>query len=412
MKKNINKLVALGIGLSVMSSNIVPVLASEIVKTQVTTTVTSNVESEVKVFNLEDAINAGISHDDQIKIYSSQVNHYKALEDYYDEIDDDSGEDENDININSAKQSKQFRVDGVEYEITNLYNSILLAQKQVEQQEAVVSNKTIETENFKLQAKHGLVTGIDVETQEQALQKEKDTLQDDKNKLNDLKGKLTLATGVDASKRSFNDTINFKPFRVNENLDDYIDDKVNIITKYSEELVDLYRDQEDDMKDDDYDDLDSLLPDKDESKYKSTEDPDTGEVKAPEADYKSDYSEALGNYQKYLGIKMGSETKAAQLSIQEKEYKNKLRSTYTDILSMEAQINQMIAQINTTNKTLANTKLQYELGLMTTNDYNKAVSGYRELDIALRQQLNGYYQLVTAFEKPWSANSGASSQGQ
>ena len=78
---------------------------------------------------------------------------------------------------------------------------------------------------------------------------------------------------------------------------------------------------------------------------------------------------------------------------------------------MQDGIDQLIANIQITNKSLANTKLQYKLGLMTTNDYNTAVAGYKQLDISLRQTLNQYYQLKTVVEKPWAV-SNSSSAGQ
>ena len=148
MKKNINKLIAIGIGLSVIVGNVSPVLATETIRDSKINTISGASENSLKILTLDKAIEAGLNNDDQMKILSSNLNYYKDLQDYYDEADNDNGEDQNDVNIDSAKQSKEFRKDAVEYEITNLYNSIVLAEKQVEYQREA-SCLDIETESIK-----------------------------------------------------------------------------------------------------------------------------------------------------------------------------------------------------------------------------------------------------------------------
>lgn len=407
MKKNINKLIAIGIGLSVIIGNVSPVLASDVIKDNKVNTISGSSESNLKILTLDKAIEAGLNNDDQMKILSSNLNYYKGLEDYYDEVNDDNGEDQNDTNINSTKQSREFRKDGVEYEITNLYNSIVLTEKQVEYQREIVSNEETKTNNMKLKYNKGLLDSVSMSKQEASLKTEKDTLQAKINSLNDLKEKLKLATGINVNSYVFDSGLNYEKVKIDGDLESYIDDKISIITKYDRELVDLSKDAVDDMEDDDYDDLDSLLPDKDSSKYKEYD--DQGNLIGYDKDaYVSDYTSALTNYRTYLSAKMSSEIGSAKLNIAEKAYKNSLRSNYSNILAMEDGIDQLITNIEIANKSLANTKLQYQLGLMTTNDYNTAVTGYKQLDISLRQTLNQYYQLKTVFEKPWAASSSSS----
>ena len=402
MKKNINKLIALGIGLSVMVGNVSPVLASDILKGSAKNVVAGATNNSNKVVTLDKVIEAAVNNDEQIKVYNSQKKYYKDMEDYYDEVNDDNGEDKNDVNLKDVEQSKNFRVDGVEYEITNLYNDILLLQKQIELQEIVVNNKSVETEQYRLQQKHGLITSIKLEEYEQELQKERDTLQNYINEEKDSKKKLTSLTGINMSDYKLNDTLQFNPFRVDGDIDEYVTEKVDIMLKYKKELIDLTKDQVDDMEDDDKDNL--KMPDKDDSKYQTvTIDPETGEKKSVpnEAAYEAACSKVLSGYVEYLETRKGAETGEYQLKAQEKQAKNHLRSAYSAILDMENQMNQTIAKINTTNKDLANTKLKYSLGLMTTNQYNKAVADCLQADIGLRKLANGYYKAATAFEKPW-----------
>lgn len=424
MRKNLNKIIAFGIGLSIMSVNIMPALGDEVLNKEKISISNESIEKRnSNVLSLQDAIDAGILHDDEMKIYSSKIKYYKDLKDYYDEKDDDFGEDENNINIDAISQSKQFRLDGVEYEITMLYNNILLVQKQIELQQNVVKNKTAEIESFESGMDVGVKTSIELETQKHNLQKEKDILEDGVNKLKDLKKKLTLMTGINIEDYLLDDTLKFNPFKLEGNLDNYINDKINTITKYSKELVDLYEDETEDLKDDDYDDMDSLI-DKAESKVHESDyqtktvDSVTGEttLKTNSAAYnaakESAKNAALQEYKGYLDLRMSGETKKAQLNIEEKTYENTLRSAYTDMLSMEKKINQMMEDINTTNKIVLNLKIKYDLGIIAENDYNAEIAKYRQMDIELRKQLNSYYELVTAFEKPWAVDNSSDNQSQ
>ncbi|WP_307992394.1 TolC family protein [uncultured Clostridium sp.] len=411
MKKNINKLIAIGIGLSVIVGNVSPALATETIRDSNINIISGAAENSLKILTLEKAIEAGLNNDDQMKILSSNLNYYKDLQDYYDEADNDNGEDQNDVNIDSAKQSKEFRKDAVEYEITNLYNSIVLAEKQVEYQREIVNNEETKTSNMKLKYNKGLIDSVSMSKQEASLKTEKDTLQAKINSLNDLKEKLKLATGINVNNYTFDDRLNYEKLKLDGDLESYIDDKISIITKYDRELADLLEDAVDDMKDDDLDDLE--MPDKDKFYNIPKTDSDGNVIgyDLNEEAYNTAKNGALAAYKGYLEAKKGSESASAGVNIKEKTYKNMLRSNYSNILAMEDGIDQLITNIDIANKSLANTKLQYQLGLMTTNDYNTAATGYRQLDISLRQTLNQYYQLKIVFEKPWAVSS-SSSAGQ
>ena len=233
----------------------------------------------------------------------------------------------------------------------------------------------------------------------------------DGTKLNDLKEKLKLATGINVNNYTFDDRLNYEKLKLDGDLESYIDDKISIITKYDRELADLLEDAVDDMKDDDLDDLE--MPDKDKF-YNIPKTDSEGNVIGNDfntTEYNTARDNVLSAYKGYLDAKKGSESASAGVNIKEKRYKNMLRSNYSNILAMEDGIDQLITNIDIANKSLANTKLQYQLGLMTTNDYNTAATGYRQLDISLRQTLNQYYQLKIVFEKPWAVSS-SSSAGQ
>ena len=408
MRKNLNKFIAFGIGLSVMASSVVPAMAAQVAVNTQSSQIGTTVNSSAKVLSLQNAIDAAINNDEQLKKCSLEINYYKDLQDYYDEADDDIGEDQNDVNLKDAQQSKKFRVDAVEYEITNLYNDILLTQKQKELEQIIFKNKQEETEQYRLKAKHGLITAVQLENYEQDLKKEEDTLKNFVNKEKDLRYKLTLATKIDVSNITLQDTLQFKPFRVNGDLDEYIDANINTMLQYKYELVDVLNDKVDDMEDSNLDDLD--MPNKNSNKFNpvvGVDDEGNDKREFNKEAYEAACQQVLEGYKGYLEVKKTAQSTKATLNAQEKQFKYQLRSSYSTILDLENQMNQTIAKINTTNKTLAHTKLQYNLGLMTTNQYDTAVAGCLQADIGLRQLANGYYKASTAFEKPWAASGGA-----
>ena len=77
VKKNINKLIAIGIGLSVIVGNVSPVLATETIRDSKINTISGASENSLKILTLDKAIEAGLNNDDQMKILSSNLNYYK-----------------------------------------------------------------------------------------------------------------------------------------------------------------------------------------------------------------------------------------------------------------------------------------------------------------------------------------------
>lgn len=88
-----------------------------------------------------------------------------------------------------------------------------------------------------------------------------------------------------------------------------------------------------------------------------------------------------------------------------KQLKEILRQLYTSILSKEDDISYKKQNIELTSKQLGDTKLKYDLGLITESDYNKLVVSSEEVDIELRTSIDSYNTLKNEIEKPWLINS-------
>lgn len=403
MRKNLNKLIAFGIGISVISSSIMPALGAEINRNTASAQIGTTVNKNSKVLTVSDAVQAGIENDEQIKVYEAQMNYYKKYGNYLDEDDaSDYDQDSNDLSYDTAKQNKEFQKDKVEYTISSLFSTIITAQEEIDVLEQSINVQERKLEETKLKNKQGLSTSIDVTSAENDLSSQKTSLINKKAKLNDNKVKFSLLTGINTNDYTLDNAMQYKTFKIDGNVDDYIDDKIDEYLKYKDQLVDLMKDQVDELKDDDYD----QMPDKpSKSDFQDKLDSEGNVVSSKDDQYnaaKSKYDLAVKAYTGYLSLKMNSQTTDLQLQQSRKTLKSTIRSVYTSLGDIENQIADAKSQVELANKKLANTKLQYQLGLMTTSDYNQAVASAKSADVQMRTLVENYNNMIITIEKPWA----------
>ena len=146
MRKNINKLVAFAIGISVMSGSIVPAFAAD-TTTQNTSTITS-VQSQTigqPVLTLDDAIKAAISNSETLTLDEQKISYQDKINNVNEKLDDFSVDsntisDENknldsdtaDITLNQLKQQSDFDEDKLIQKTTKSYNDIVTSQMKID----------------------------------------------------------------------------------------------------------------------------------------------------------------------------------------------------------------------------------------------------------------------------------------
>ena len=160
------------------------------------------------------------------------------------------------------------------------------------------------------------------------------------------------------------------------------------------------KDQVDHLKDDGYDDIPSK-PDKPDKKDFTEEE----EYNSKLAEYNSElaeYNSKLEIHLSYLDLKKASDTQDLSVQQKRKDLKYKIRSTYTDLNKLEDQISNAKDDVELENKKLANAKLQYQLGLISTSDYNENVANAKSADVKLRRLVDDYNNTVISIEKPWA----------
>ncbi|MGG7151063.1 TolC family protein [Clostridium neonatale] len=402
MKKNINKLIAIGIGLSVIVGNVSPVLASDVIKDSKVNTISGASENNSKTLTLDKAVEAAVEKDEDIKKYTVEMNYYKNYEDYLDEKNDDSDykEDSNDVSYNTAKQNREFQKDKVEYNVSTLFNSIISGQEEIDVLEEQINVQSRKLEETKLKHQKGLITSVDLTDAENKLNSNKADLVNKKNVVADNKEKLTLLTGINIADYVLDNTLQYNVYRIDGDIDNYIDEKIDTYLKWSEENVDLMKDQVDHLKDDGYDDIPSK-PDKPDKKDFTEEE----EYNSKLAEYNSElaeYNSKLEIHLSYLDLKKASDTQDLSVQQKRKDLKYKIRSTYTDLNKLEDQISNAKDDVELENKKLANAKLQYQLGLISTSDYNENVANAKSADVKLRRLVDDYNNTVISIEKPWA----------
>ena len=452
MRKNLNKLIAIGMALNI-SAGCIPALAvnSTISDNKVnladsTAVIYENLQSKPVILcdtlvekAKENSAKLALKSK-EISMYKKKMNTQKDLNDeigvselgtlksdyseYFLERTGDYYVDSYKININAAKQDKEFMEDKIARDIRDKYEEIVLMEIEVGKikRELEVSSNTSKYAEVNVQTGYGtentkLASDIAVKKLKNELSAKEDLL---KNK----KDYLGVLTDTDLSKYSFDYNLTYAPITISDS-DSYFDSKIDEYLKYKVQLLDLSEDYSDDLKDNiddspseptapakpDFTAITKLLnsditaigtPEGQEMLKKQSQ-----KLKAQSEEYLKytkeyiKYVQELNSYLKYLEIDYNVAANNAELDDSRKLMKSKLEEAYSSLKDLENQIDLMNDQFKYVNNNLLYAKVQKDTGMMTVNDYNDKVTQAEDLEIGLRQLVNGYNKLKDVIEKPW-----------
>ena len=465
MRKNLNKIVAFAIGISIISGSIVPAMAYDTNNIN-NIQVQSATENAYKILTLDEAINAAIENSEDLKklnntmdfqeksisltrkinsinekmlnakeeLYDIDKTKGEKLEDYekdFKEKKSDYEEDLSELNLKISKQSKQFAEDGVKFKVTNQYNGIVISQMKIDKQQKQLQISIKELEDQKLKNNLGLATSVDTSSKENDIQKAKDSLENEIRQLNDSKYELGQTIGKDLSNYTLQNEIKYDPLLIDDSdLDDYLKgimsnyiDKQGIeeLMHLSEEISKEHKDYMDDYKDK-IDDAESNMKDY-ENKEPNKENYTKTDENGQKVEDSSAYEKALLEYETnkslaeigYYGAELSYYTekltmysddlnnnnKELELQSIKKSYMNALRGYYTTLIDKQNNILTSQKNLEINNKKLANTKLQYDLGLTTKSQYDSAILVNEDLNIALLNSIIECNKYKDMIEKPW-----------
>lgn len=434
MRKNINKLVAVAIGISVVSGGFVQAFADDANQsTNVTVNQSSNnyiyVQSgaaQKPLFTLQNAIDAAISNSATLELDDKTISYQYKFNDLNEDIDDannnidddkkDLDQDTSKNKLNQLKQQKDFDKDKLIQKTTTAYNNIVTSQMKINKAAKLIALKNKEISDGKLKQSLGLLTAVDlsnIELQLQNLQKQQ-TLS--MNTLKNAQDSFKVLTGKDVSNYTLESDIKYEEFKINGSVDEYLDNVIDKYMKYSEEALKINKDY---YSDKDHQVSDTDVKDAEEAAKNAVKPsrPAASDISAYESyvDSLNQYNATIGAYSTmlskrltYLNTKLGIYKQETGLDEARKSYKDSLKTLYTNLLDTEENINYLKKNIELSNKQLSNTKLKYDLGLITKSEYDNQIATSDDLDIQLRSSVDSYNNLRNQIEKPWLVFGGTS----
>lgn len=445
MKKNIKMMVAIGIGLSIISGSINPVLAmdiqknNEVVSAQIindeSNSIINGQSSNGKpILTLDQVINAAITNSEDLNLKSQQISMYRKKEDIQDKTNDfyeslgekiyDFPYDKLELLEKQTNQSKDFLQDQISSDITNKYNAIIIKQIDISQAKTNLDIKNKDLETIKTKVQIGMATSNQLTDKQIEINSLKNDITAKENSLKDSMDYLGVLTNLNLSNYILDPNIEYNLFKIDGSSDEYINDKIEAYLKYNQKLINLTKDYLNDLKDDGVKDIiNKDIPSMPSGGIPSPasymkKDDATGAVELDEGAYSiglSSYALQLINYEKnalkyymdltkygaYVDGKYGVEEAQVKLDDSKKSLKNGLKQAYSTLLDLENKINDLNDTIKSTNTKLKYAKTQVDVGLMTENNYNALVLKSEQLDSSLRTLINAYNNLKTTIQEPW-----------
>ena len=437
MRKKIKKVLTMGIVLSIMNSNIVPVFAVEnnekmnvskstqsyekagAISTQIQNVQTIEVK---KILTLGEAIKGAINNSDKLELKSKEIKMYEdkmdlqeKSNDFYKSIDQktyDFPYDKLEAQKNQTEQSKEFMEDQIANDITNKYNDMVLKEIEINKSKRYLEFKKKDLDFMKGKLGLGMATPNEVNDAQIELKTLQNDIKAKENLLNDDKDYFKVLTEFDIKNTyELDHSINYKKFKIDGSIDGYIDGKIDKYLKYDTEMLKLTKDYMKDLKDDGIKDImdkdTEKLPDKASNitvNADGTNEFDSGSYALKLMEYQQkqqEYLTRLNAYGEYIDGKYSVSEAKVKLDDTKENLKNALKESYSTLLDLESKIDNLKEQVNSTNTKLSFAKAQVDMGLMLQNDYDKQLVGSEDLDISLRTLIYNYNSLSASIEKPW-----------
>ena len=300
MKKNVNKLIAIGIGLSIMSSNIASVSAAEHNKNSVSSSVqsTSNKVSDKKtlennkdnkiimnenlwnkdddlsikqstsekpILYLQEAIDAAIENSEKLALKESEILLYRdkmryqdRIDDFYDSIDQnvyDFPYDKLELQEDQTRQSREFLEDQIASDIRSKYNAIVLKEIDIDKSKRDLKVKSKDLETMKTKVEIGMATPNQLTDTQIQIKTLKDNIKAKEDSLKNSKDYFKVLTDLDLDQYRLDRDIDYEVFRIDGSVDEYMDERIEEYLKYNDEILDLTKEYIEQLEDDEIDEL-------------------------------------------------------------------------------------------------------------------------------------------------------------
>ena len=424
MKRNLNKIVAFTIGISIINGNIVSTFAAD---TTQNTDIIANMKiqpDQKSVLTLDDAIKSAISTSEILALDEKKISYTDKINDVNKNIDDnpqlvgkaeiemsdnrkDLNEDTRDIKLKQCKQQRDFDEDKLIQKVTTSYNDIVTSQMKIEKAKKDIELKNKDLSVIKVKNYVGSTISVDVDANTVSLEDLQNQLKSSESALKDAQYNFKVLTGKDVTQYSLDQDIKYDTFKIDGSMDEYLDNVIDNYLKYNMQLIELNKDY--------FDDSDNKAADITDKDKPSDEKPilsNDGDLKA----YKEYETKLDDYYQKrqvyafklsirlaYLNAKIGTYESETNLDEAKKQFKEQLRNFYTMLTTTQNNIDLLKKNIELNNKQLRIFKAKYDSELITKTYYDHQVVNSEELNIQLRSAIDRYNTLKEEIQKPWIA---------
>jgi len=424
LKRNLNKIVAFAIGISIINGSIVSTFAAD--NTQNTDIIANmKIQTDQKgVLTLDDAIKSAISISEILALDEKKISYTDKINDVNKTIDDnpqlvgkaeiemsdnrkDLNEDTRDIKLKQCKQQRDFDEDKLIQKVTNSYNDIVTSQMKIEKAKKDIELKNKDLSVIKVKNYVGSTISVDVDANTVSLEDLQNQLKSSESALKDAQYNFKVLTGKDVTQYSLDQDIKYDTFKIDGSMDEYLDNVIDNYLKYNMQLIELNKNY--------FDDSDNKAEDITDKDKPSDEKPilsNDGDLKAYQ-----EYATKLDDYYQkrqvyafklsirlaYLNAKIGTYESETNLDEAKKQFKEQLRNFYTMLTNTQDNIDLLKKNIELNNKQLRIFKVKYDAELITKTDYDHQVVNSEELNIQLRSAIDRYNTLKEEIQKPWIA---------
>lgn len=320
----------------------------------------TSMAAELPILKLDTAIKSAVNTNSTVSVYEKQIT---AINEQMYNTADVSSTSYQTNNIQKQDYAKKITYieDATAYNVTKLYNKIVLLKKQMAFSDIKVAMKEKEFKQLEIKYRSGYISKLDYElasSQIEELKKSKVTLEAD---LEDARAEFNRLAKYDINYYTLEENFEFQDYTYVGNVQRYFHESVDEILKYDQELAELRQSR---------------------VGYDLFEAGDT----------------SLANY--YTG-KANAASQVNSVELTKQNYITTLNSMYSNLTSIGQNIKVLQNQIVDAQKSLNAKKIKYEVGYISSMEIEKDEVALEEMQLNLLEMITNHNSIKEAIRKPW-----------
>ena len=316
--------------------------------------------SELPVLKLETAIKSAINTDGTLKVYEKQLHaaQERMLNTFNMPV---TTYQVNNLNKQDYEQMIKYRKDALAYQVTKLYNEILVLQKKVDFYPTQLAMEERDFKQAQIKYNNGLISRLDYELAESKLEKQKNSLVDLEAQLEENRVVFQELTKYNVKNYQLENSEEIEFYTYRGNVQRHFEENVDQMLKYTKELAEL---------NDNNVFYDMMAT--------------------------NDYSTST-----YYTNKANAANTLNNIEVSKQQRISTLNTLYTTLLTTEKNIKEIEQSVADLEKTLVSLKVQYENGAISELAVRRQEQEIESLELNLFEARMKYTSLVEAIKKPW-----------